>query len=92
MLLFDKSPAAVEAFIHFPSPGKSIIRKIAALVRSIVSFAVIAPLITAITGLTWLRWTDGRHIQPGRNQVVEDLLRIADEELPLPTIGVSRDR
>ena len=30
-----------------------------------------------------LRWTDGRHIQPGRNQVVEDLLRIADEELPL---------
>jgi len=39
-----------------------------------------------------LRWTDGRHIQPGRNQVVEDLLRIADEELPLPSIGVSRDR
>ena len=30
-----------------------------------------------------LRWTDGRHIQPGRNKVVEDLLRIADEELPL---------
>jgi len=30
-----------------------------------------------------LRWTDGRHIQPGRNQVVEDLLRIVDEELPL---------
>jgi dienelactone hydrolase len=39
-----------------------------------------------------LRWTDGRHIQPGRNHVVEDLLRIADEELPLPSIGVSRDR
>ena len=56
MLLFDKSSAAVEAFSHFPSPGKSMIRKIAAFVRSIVSFAVIALLITAITGLTWLRW------------------------------------
>ena len=30
-----------------------------------------------------LRWTDGRHIQPGRNEVVQELLRIADEELPL---------
>lgn len=30
-----------------------------------------------------LRWTDGRHVQPGRNEVVEELLRIADEELPL---------
>lgn len=30
-----------------------------------------------------LRWTSGRHIQPGRNEVVEELLRIADEELPL---------
>lgn len=31
-----------------------------------------------------LRWTGGRHIQPGRNEVVRELLRIADEELPLP--------
>jgi dienelactone hydrolase len=31
-----------------------------------------------------LRWTGGRHIQPGRNEVVHELLRIADEELPLP--------
>lgn len=30
-----------------------------------------------------LRWTGGRHIQPGRSEVVEELLRIADEELPL---------
>lgn len=30
-----------------------------------------------------LRWTDGRHVQPGRNDVIEELLRIADEELPL---------
>ncbi len=30
-----------------------------------------------------LRWTDGQHIQPGRNEVVQDLLRIADEEMPL---------
>jgi dienelactone hydrolase len=29
-----------------------------------------------------LRWTDGQHIQPGRNEVVSELLRIADEELP----------
>jgi dienelactone hydrolase len=28
-----------------------------------------------------LRWTDGRHVQPGRRDVIEDLLRIADEEL-----------
>jgi dienelactone hydrolase len=31
-----------------------------------------------------LRWTGGRHIQPGRNEVVQELLRIADEELPFP--------
>jgi len=30
-----------------------------------------------------LRWTGGRHIQPGRNEVVQELLRIADDELPL---------
>lgn len=29
-----------------------------------------------------LRWTGGQHIQPGRNEVVSELLRIADEELP----------
>jgi dienelactone hydrolase len=29
-----------------------------------------------------LRWTGGRHIQPGRNEVVRELLRIAGEELP----------
>jgi len=30
-----------------------------------------------------LRWTDGQHIQPNRNEVVQELLRIADEEMPL---------
>jgi dienelactone hydrolase len=30
-----------------------------------------------------LRWTGGRHIQPGRNEVIQELLRIADDELPL---------
>lgn len=30
-----------------------------------------------------LRWTGGRHVQPGRSEVIEELLRIADEELPL---------
>jgi pimeloyl-ACP methyl ester carboxylesterase len=29
-----------------------------------------------------LRWTEGRHIEPGRSKIVTDLLRIADEELP----------
>jgi dienelactone hydrolase len=29
-----------------------------------------------------LRWTEGRHIEPGRSEIVTDLLRIADEELP----------
>ena len=29
-----------------------------------------------------LRWTGGQHIQSGRNEVVQELLRIADEELP----------
>ena len=33
----------------------------------------------------WLRWTDGQHIEPGRNDVIAELLRIADEELPLRT-------
>lgn len=29
-----------------------------------------------------LRWTDGRHVQPNRQEIVEELLRIADEEMP----------
>jgi pimeloyl-ACP methyl ester carboxylesterase len=29
-----------------------------------------------------LRWTEGRHIEPGRSEIVADLLHIADEELP----------
>lgn len=33
----------------------------------------------------WLRWTEGAHIQPGRQQIVADLLAIADEMLPFPT-------
>ena len=32
----------------------------------------------------WLRWTDGAHIQPGRTNIVEELLDIADEMLPFP--------
>jgi dienelactone hydrolase len=30
-----------------------------------------------------LRWTDGRHVQPGRTEVIEQLMRIVDEELTL---------
>lgn len=29
-----------------------------------------------------LRWTEGGHVGPGRDDVIEALLRIADEELP----------
>ncbi|MEX2124352.1 MAG: hypothetical protein WD795_10715 [Woeseia sp.] len=29
-----------------------------------------------------LRWTDGGHVAPGQSQIIEDLMRIADEELP----------
>lgn len=29
-----------------------------------------------------LRWTGGQHIHPGRTDVIQELLRIADEELP----------
>jgi dienelactone hydrolase len=32
----------------------------------------------------WLRWTEGTHIQPDRMQVIDELLRIADEMLPFP--------
>jgi len=32
-----------------------------------------------------LRWTEGQHIEPGRSEIVADLLRIADEELPFDT-------
>ena len=32
-----------------------------------------------------LRWTDGQHVQPGRAEIVEALLRIADEERPFYT-------
>lgn len=34
-----------------------------------------------------LRYTDGRHIQPNRTEIVTELLRIADEELPFLTQG-----
>ncbi len=33
----------------------------------------------------WLRWTEGQHIEPDRNDVIAELLRIADEELPFRT-------
>jgi fermentation-respiration switch protein FrsA (DUF1100 family) len=29
-----------------------------------------------------LRWTEGRHVEPGRPDIIDELLRIADEELP----------
>jgi dienelactone hydrolase len=29
-----------------------------------------------------LRWTEGRHVEPGRREIIDDLLRIAEEELP----------
>jgi dienelactone hydrolase len=29
-----------------------------------------------------LRWTEGLHVDPGRTDIIDDLLRIADEELP----------
>ena len=32
-----------------------------------------------------LRWTEGQHVQPGRAEIVEALLRIADEERPFYT-------
>jgi hypothetical protein len=31
-----------------------------------------------------LRWTDGAHVDPAREDVIEELLQIAGEELPLP--------
>jgi pimeloyl-ACP methyl ester carboxylesterase len=34
-----------------------------------------------------LRWSEGRHIEPGRSEIVADLLRIADEELPFDTVN-----
>jgi len=33
----------------------------------------------------WLRWSKGQHIEPDRNDVIAELLRIADEELPFRT-------
>ena len=32
-----------------------------------------------------LRWTEGRHVQPGRTEIVAELLRIAEEELSFLT-------
>jgi hypothetical protein len=29
-----------------------------------------------------LRWTEGQHVQPGRTDIIDELLRIVDEELP----------
>lgn len=36
-----------------------------------------------------LRWTDGAHVDPGREDIIEELLQIAREELPL---AAPRDR
>jgi len=33
----------------------------------------------------WLRWTGGQHIEPDRNDIIAELLRIANEELPFRT-------
>jgi len=30
-----------------------------------------------------LRWTEGQHVQPNRSDIIESLLAIADQELPL---------
>lgn len=35
----------------------------------------------------WLRWTEGQHIKPDRSEIVMELLRIADEELPFDTVN-----
>lgn len=35
-----------------------------------------------------LRWTDGSHVDPDRDEVIEALLEIADEELPFPAAGL----
>jgi len=32
-----------------------------------------------------LRWTDGRHVQPNRKEIVSELLQIADEEISFLT-------
>lgn len=32
-----------------------------------------------------LRWTEGQHVQPGRTEIIAELLRIAEEELPFLT-------
>ena len=32
-----------------------------------------------------LRWTEGQHIQPNRPEIIDELLRIADEEMPFLT-------
>lgn len=32
----------------------------------------------------WLRWTDGAHVDPGRPEILQELLKIADEMLPFP--------
>lgn len=37
-----------------------------------------------------LRWTEGQHLGPERTEIIEALLRIADEELPFLDQGVSR--
>ena len=38
-----------------------------------------------------LRWTEGPHVDPGRSEVIEDLMEIIDDELPFPTsVGKAR--
>lgn len=39
-----------------------------------------------------LRWTDGRHVQPGRQDIVRELLRIAENELRESFAAVERAR
>jgi len=45
----------------------------------------IEALFAAAGELELLRWTEGQHIEPDRREIIAELLRIPDEELPFST-------
>ena len=44
-------------------------------------------LYDAAGGPKRIRWTEGRHIEPDRPDIIVELLRMADEELPFVLRG-----
>jgi len=52
------------------------------ILGKVALYMLLAFIVVPAVAPTWLGWTEGGHIEPDRSEIVAELLRIADEELP----------